>query len=151
MQHSFFRFFLVLSFFSLALAGCGRSMLHVDPYVDAGPDDGSMRDGFVPPPDGSSACTSNVDCAPTPATPVCDVASGRCVECNTSPDNCPMGELCDGLTHTCVPGCSDDTDCSSPTPRCRVDANSCVECLSAGDCAPGDSCLDFTCRRPCDA
>ena len=136
---------------TLAPAGCGRTTLDVSPFRgdDAGRADGGGVDARVVPPDGGFVCRSDMDCSGIPTTPVCDVASGRCVECNPSPDNCPVGHRCDAVTHHCVPGCRSDMDCSPPTPRCRLDIDVCVACLTSRDCDSGEMCVAFACRRAC--
>ena len=118
----------------LFVAGCGRSDVGLLD-VDGGPPGG--------------ACKSNADCASSPATPICDVPSGVCVECEPSPDNCPSGKICDGGTHKCIPGCRGDGDCASPTPHCRTDVHTCVECTSNAQCPSGDICKDFRCVGFC--
>lgn len=81
-------------------------------------------------PSGSTGCTSNSDCSATPATPVCEISMGVCVQCQTS------------------------SDCSATTPVCDVQLSQCVQCLSASDCAAGQTCdlTSDTCQGvSCDA
>jgi len=75
-------------------------------------------------------------------TPVCDEASGNCVECVESND-C-TGGVC--LNNTCVE-CANNADCASGA--CDIPNNTCVECLSNLNC-PGGVCdvISKTCT-PC--
>jgi hypothetical protein len=57
---------------------------------------------------GAGAPPCNGDCPA--ATPVCDAASNRCVEC------------------------LERSDCKAPTPACDTAAQACVECVVASDC-----------------
>lgn len=75
-----------------------------------------------------SGCKTDPDCAATPATPACSVASGTCVECTT------------GNTSKCV----------APKPACDIAASKCVECLAATDCPATTPVCDTTmktCRK----
>jgi uncharacterized repeat protein (TIGR01451 family) len=65
------------------------------------------------------------------ATPVCDAAAARCVECNTNAD-CPVARpVCETATHVCR-GCATDADCGGATPYCQ--AMVCVGCRTSADC-----------------
>jgi hypothetical protein len=55
-------------------------------------------------------CVSSADCISTPATPVCDTATGTCVACLPNDSQCPTGTYCTAA-HTCATGCSTDSDC----------------------------------------
>lgn len=58
-------------------------------------------------------CTSDDACAARPGTPLCDIASGRCIECRS------------------------DANCESldkGTPVCRTDSHQCVECTQVEHC-----------------
>ncbi len=56
------------------------------------------------PADVPSRCTDNAGCAATPATPVCDVATGVCVACVPGAgDTCPAGQYC-ATGNRCAPG-----------------------------------------------
>jgi len=95
-------------------------------------------DQDMPDPDMAPACLE-VCGGPTP---VCDEASGNCVECVESND-C-TGGVC--LNNTCVE-CANNADCASGA--CDIPNNTCVECLSNLTC-PGGVCevISKTCT-PC--
>src|SRR5262245_37465339 len=59
---------------------------------------------------GTPGCETNDDCAVTPATSICDVSAGECVECLPTDDPCELGLYC-APTKVCLPGCNDDADC----------------------------------------
>jgi hypothetical protein len=87
-------------------------------------------------------CTPDADSACTGETPVCYAVDGGgiCVECVTNSD-CPATErVCDQGDHTCG-GCTDDFDCSglSETPFCSP-GGTCTECNSDDDCSLGAFC-----------
>ena len=84
-----------------------------------------------------------------PATPICDVATASCVECETRAD-CAAG-ICDG-THRC--SCTSDADCGGALPRCDTASSRCVACLPMNDnCPPGQVCTPvngaFQCLAGC--
>jgi hypothetical protein len=84
--------------------------------ADAGPDAGPC----------GGACTGTA--------PVCDPATGTCVEC-TDASHCDGDTpACDTASNTCV-ACTDDTDCTDPAaPACDTDTHSCVACTDDADC-----------------
>ncbi len=97
---------------------------------------------------GSGGCTSDTDC--TSPTPVCDVPSSTCIECNSTNDPCPTGQYCTG-NNQCAAGCADGTDCSGTTPNCDTTTNACVECLGDTDCPSGEICEQNACAAGCSA
>ncbi len=65
---------------------------------------------------------------------LCDLDSGRCVECLDETD-CPDGFVCNGFTDRCtaaVTGCTTDEECAGL--HCDTIKGACVQCLSDGDC-----------------
>lgn len=59
----------------------------------------------------TSPCLSNTDCTePHASYPICDVPTGRCVECISDGD-CVDGLICDAETSLCSE-CSEDADCA---------------------------------------
>ena len=85
---------------------CGTSMAGAAVCVECSEDShcgvGTVCDGMgscVP------GCTDDADCAPTPATPVCDVPSRSCAECLTDA-NCGGTEVCNAAL-ACESGDSD--------------------------------------------
>ena len=109
----------------------------------------------APPP-----CTANADCAArSPESPLCDVASGRCVPC--LPDNdarCALGTWCDPAQLRCVTGCRDDDACLRLAPpsgvrltRCDTATRRCVECARDTHCPSGNVCMANTCTPGCSA
>ncbi|MDO9022136.1 MAG: hypothetical protein Q7V43_34735, partial [Myxococcales bacterium] len=112
----------------------------------------------VPATDAPPGCVQNDDCA-DPRRPLCDVATGRCVGCLTSPDTCPIRRFCDTTTETCQDGCLDDRDCApmgnadaGPLPRrCDVVRHTCGDCVTDSDCPPGAACVGGACAAGCAA
>jgi len=70
-------------------------------------DSATSRDTGPPPCAQDSQCTS-------PANPRCDIATGACVPCLPTNDNCPKGTFCNatGMSYTCATGCSTAADCA---------------------------------------
>lgn len=71
---------------------------------------------------------------------LCDLDSGRCVECLDETD-CPDGFVCNGFTDRCaaaVIGCTSDEECAGL--RCDTIKGVCVQCVSDGDCGLGALC-----------
>ena len=74
-------------------------------------------------------CATNADCAGSPATPVCDVASGACVGCLTNSECTGAGAYCDSAgTRTCLtpdcrrpgaPACAPHFSCSTDYGTCQ--------------------------------
>jgi len=97
-------------------------------------------------------CVQNDDCA-DPGRPLCNVTTGRCVGCLSSPDTCPLRRYCDTATETCQDGCLDDRDCAtvgggdagSLPRRCDPVRHTCGECFVDADCPPGVACTGGTC------
>jgi hypothetical protein len=148
------RLFVTLAFALFALtSACGRTDLV---GYDIG-DGGGLPDVTRPPLDGQTdapqtACTSNEGCASTPATPFCELPPGVCVACLTDPDTCPMGEVCNPATHTCIPGptgCTNNSECPASKPICDTSDGVCVICLTAANCPAGDVCQNFQCFPSC--
>ena len=87
-------------------------------------------------PGGVSGCQGNQDCLAKPTTPVCETATGACVQCVQTVD-CAPGKLCQKNVCQAQPGCSRDADCTdAKLPVCDTSssAHACVECLQAADC-----------------
>jgi hypothetical protein len=104
-----------------------------------------------------AGCTTNAGCAGRgmgggpggfggPMTPVCDTASGLCVECTT-------GTQCMGANATCTNNlcsqCNSDSDCSDTdgggaTPYCE--GTRCVACVNRSQCpATARACTNGAC------
>ena len=125
---------------------------------DAGSPDVGMDVADVP-----FRCTSNAACMGNAGGAVCDVSSGRCVQCVATADTCPAGAYCDGAMNRCVPGCRDDDGCApgvvgdagvsdGGTPRggrCNVATRACVECLNDTHCPAGTLCAGNVCAPGC--
>jgi hypothetical protein len=116
----------------------------------------------VPPPDVPMGCRDDNACAANPMTPVCDLATGRCVGCALDRDTCPRGAYCDPMTRTCAAGCDTDSDCAplTPTPdggvasretRCETRTRACVECVVDAHCPAGNLCVGTVCAAGCNA
>jgi hypothetical protein len=69
------------------------------------------------------ACTASTECAPP--LPVCDLATGTCVECLVGAECTDPARPACGADHTCRP-CTDDTECGSEV--CLLDGT----CADAG-------------------
>ena len=98
---------------------------------------------------GGSGCDSDGDCSG--ATPVCDVASGKCVGCLPSGKPCPAGEYCDAA-NTCVAGCAKDEDCDNGGGNplvCDTTTHKCVGCATDENCPLGSLCQQGTCVAGC--
>jgi Cys-rich repeat protein len=88
-------------------------------------------------------CATSGDCPNT--SPYCD-ADGRCVDCLTH-ENCGGQNPGPGVPtmvcspqHTCVPGCTESSQCQSPFGQanvCDTTTNECVQCLTNADCGGG--------------
>ena len=103
-------------------------------------------------------CTANAQCAGHAEGGVCDVATGRCVQCLASADTCPAGQYCVASTNACAPGCRSDEACraassdggaASPTTRCDTTTRACVACLANDDCPLGNLCVGNLCVTGC--
>ncbi len=117
-----------------------------DEAVDAGMD----VDSGPPPPSTPTVCSSDGDCAGLPATTVCDMRSGYCVECipgqEDTLNHCPEGTYCQA-NNRCGVGCASDVDCRNLT--CDTTTHSCTGCGSDADCAPGTLCQGARCVAAC--
>ncbi|MHB8418473.1 MAG: hypothetical protein ACYDCL_10385 [Myxococcales bacterium] len=78
-------------------------------------------------------------CADGGAGPICDLASGECVECEQDADCADAGGLpyCDTGSKTCV-ACLTPAECPVLIPGCFMGA--CGSCGNSSDCPPGQSC-----------
>ncbi|TAK19152.1 MAG: hypothetical protein EPO40_35125 [Myxococcaceae bacterium] len=100
-------------------------------------------------------CRANIDCTGTP-TPVCDSASGRCVQCmlGDTAHPCARGSYCTSA-NTCARGCASDLDCvgladGGPPLSCNV-AHECTApaCRLDDDCPLGNVCRSGRCAVGC--
>jgi hypothetical protein len=99
--------------------------------------------GNGPLPDGGrrpGTCAANTDCmGRRSAGPVCDTATGQCVQCLAAGD-CNNGETCNVTAHRCVQSCGAGADaggrCSARngTPICNAALGYCVQCAASSDC-----------------
>jgi hypothetical protein len=104
---------------------------------------GGGTGGTTPEPDAGEppappACTKNADCTTAPAT-LCDVPSGRCVECKQKSD-CTGGNVCNVPLGECTSPCGDGGGCSGGS-ICNTAKGLCVECLSKAQCTTADESL----------
>ncbi len=69
-----------------------------------------------------SGCKKDDDCIDDPDKPVCDDASGQCVECKVD-DDCIEGKKCNTQTFTCEgpAGCTDTKTCHDQDPKTYCD------------------------------
>ena len=97
----------------------------------------------TPPP----PCLSDADCGDN----VCDIPSGRCIECYTT-DDCSYG-VCNTATNECVT-CVMSSDCmNADVPVCNTMVNQCVQCTADTDCVDGvcnenNRCIPNFCQDP---
>lgn len=98
---------------------------------------------------GSPGCMVDTDCANDPAGSVCDVNTGKCVECLPGGTTCGMGKYCDPMTKQCANGCATNMDCGGINPVCDTKKNTCVECVKDTDCAQGSICGGGSCFPGC--
>lgn len=102
-------------------------------------------------------CVANGDCADGGSGSVCDVSSGRCVECVASADTCPAGRYCVEATQQCADGCRNDEGCApgasdggvAGAARCNVATHACVACVTDSHCPPGNLCMGNMCVAGC--
>ena len=98
----------------------------------------------------SAFCEADNDCEG--ATPRCDTALQRCVECTTATDTADCSD-----TSICQAGvCEEQTLCSSSKQCaddqvCDTGKQYCVGCLGDVDCAAGSSCQANSCQVNCTA
>jgi Cys-rich repeat protein len=88
-------------------------------------------------------CATSGDCPNS--SPYCDT-DGRCVDCltheNCTPQNPGPGAptmVCN-QQHTCVPGCTESSQCQAPfgqTRVCDTTSYQCVQCVTSADCGGG--------------
>ncbi|HPV04611.1 MAG TPA: hypothetical protein PLC24_08630 [Myxococcota bacterium] len=84
-------------------------------------------------------CVIDCDAINCPAErPICDPATGNCLECMKKAD-CGTGKVCIG--NLCITGCESDLDCG--TRHCSN--GSCVECTIDDHCSGGQKCRANTC------
>lgn len=89
-------------------------------------------------------CDSDVDCAPYPNNPWCNVETGICWTCSDNEQCADEDEVCEG--GACVRPCAEDLDCSADEPTCDVGEGHCVMCLSDDGCIAAEHCANGTCR-----
>ena len=95
---------------------CGLSSLHCDSFSGA-----------------CVACTADIHCGQGARR--CDSALHRCIECGSQLD-CASGQVCEAMTHRCVPSCVDNgaPSCPPTAPTCEPQLGLCVECQGDADC-----------------
>jgi len=129
-----------------ALLGCSESI----PDEGAKPDADAAVFEEADAPAGLDAgapgrCASWQDCTADRLRPVCDTASGRCVECTAADDRCAPADHCEAATLQCAPGCRNDEGCAGQTPRCDTRRNQCVACTLAAHCPGAAACVEQRC------
>lgn len=109
----------------LMLAGIACQRLQPN-YCPGAPDNNCLEKGSMPDamtPDMAAGCSSNKDCASPLG--VCDMPSGRCVQCTASTDCSQMAPMC-GSDNICF--------------ACKVNS----DCESSQVCLPGGACASAT-------
>ncbi|MDB4932683.1 MAG: hypothetical protein JWM10_5167, partial [Myxococcaceae bacterium] len=104
-------------------------------------------------------CTDDASCAGNAGGAVCEVASGRCVQCLATADTCAAGSYCVAGSNVCAAGCRNDEGCAAgvgdagaaPGRRCDVATRACVECVTDEHCPSGTLCVGSTCVVGCTA
>jgi hypothetical protein len=113
-----------------ASSGCTTASCAATGKVCA-PEEGGCRD-----------CLSTAECG----TRVCD-ASGTCVPCTASPDNCGQNRVCDG--GSCVAAnatpCLTNADCGDRVCRQVGSDKVCDDCLLGSECGGGRTCSGGRC------
>jgi hypothetical protein len=75
-----------------------------------------------------------------------EAIDGGVPTCQTSPDDCPMGEYCNG--QSCASGCKSDGECAPK--KCDPTRHQCVDCVTMSDCPSGQQCSSSgRCARGC--
>ncbi|GAB4290886.1 MAG: hypothetical protein Kow0090_04110 [Myxococcota bacterium] len=67
---------------------------------------------------------------------------GVCKGCSDNSECASPTPVCDVSSKTCV-GCLSDADCSSSSPLCDSQKKTCVECFADADCASGKKCNGY--------
>jgi Cys-rich repeat protein len=104
--------------------------------------------------DAGAGCTDDAQCLGNPAGPVCDTATGKCVQCMPAdPTTCPSGQYCDPSALTCKPGCDEAQDCGAEPDggalTCDTTTNTCVGCTADAQCPAGQVCKANACEAGC--
>jgi hypothetical protein len=77
-------------------------------------------------------CELDDDCKDI-SRPACDTPTHSCVQCTKQQDCGGTTTVCDATAHACVQ-CLQRSDCAGSTPQCDISAQTCVECLQSSDC-----------------
>lgn len=107
------------------------------------------------------SCASDKDCA-GPDSPRCELATGRCVACQPTNDNCLVGKYCTQTNGTwaCAQGCAKDEDCKANAPDGGAGTAACcnhvcadtsqdgANCGACGKSCNGMSCCGSACTDP---
>ena len=89
-------------------------------------------------------CTAHTDCAALAATPVCDAPNHACVACNADADCAALSAPeCDPAAHTCGP-CTASTACDGRPGTTVCGGGACVECTGANRNACGANVCDVS-------
>ncbi|MDB4929645.1 MAG: uncharacterized protein JWM10_2129, partial [Myxococcaceae bacterium] len=114
----------------------------------------------VPAVDVPFRCADNAACAGNAGGAVCEVATGRCVQCVAGADTCPAGSYCVAGSNVCARGCRNDEGCAAglgsdggagPGRRCDLTTRACVECVTDEHCPAGTLCVGNACVVGCTA
>jgi hypothetical protein len=98
----------------------------------------------------AGGCTGSGDCANDPNGPVCDPATGACVQCLPDGTGCAEGQICDPLSVSCTLGCTTEAECTAEGYlQCDQQSHKCVLCLADDDCLPGTICTEGACVFGC--
>lgn len=93
-------------------------------------------------------CHTDQDCAEFPATKLCDMVHGYCVECLPAEGNtCGFGLFCSDFGR-CALGCRAHEDCHDGL-ACNAETHRCTGCSSDADCSPGTLCRAAVCVAGC--
>jgi hypothetical protein len=136
---------LALGVLLVVTPGCG-----VEDYKFVPDSQEDAGDSGPVPPATPTVCTSDTECEGLPATTLCDLRSGYCVECvpdrEEALDRCGEGLYCqaDGR---CGVGCANHADCPGIT--CDAPNHVCTGCTSNANCAPGTRCEGAVCVPGC--
>ncbi len=75
------------------------------------------------------------------ATPICNTATQRCVQCVQDSECSGSTPACNTATNTCVQcNAAVTTQCTGTTTVCDTPTNTCVQCIADAQCTGGQTC-----------
>lgn len=88
-------------------------------------------------------CATSKDCTEGDS-PLCDLSSGRCIQCRPGTEDCEPFGVCNPFTRRCAAPCEAKSDCefNHDYPLCDTAVGACVSCTMSSHCGEGS-------RRTC--